>query len=535
MGEKKTHIQPILFTILTIIVITTIDLNIPHILLKIALLLILISAFISSWIEKKTSLDELTNKYEDINIVMKNIYQYLPDMVACKNRDLEFILGNKSLLTAFKLNRLNQLKGKNIYHFYNKEFAEEITKQDKFVIKNGKVSRFKIYNKKDNSYYQCISVPLKKGSHTKGVATIIRNTTEEELLKEKLNHSYSQIEAVINNFPMAAYMVDTNGKYIMGNKKASHFFNKGIDPEFNNIKLDIKEIRKIEQEENKLIIKTKQNMIIDKELRAIDGSYHWYTWRKIPLVNNDNEVTGVIIFIQNIDTIKNIQKQRDNYIATLSHDLKTPIIAQIRTLEILLKGALENFNEEQIELLKLMFESNKYMYSMVDTLVSSYKYENGEINLLYENFNILNLIENCINKIEHEIKALKVNIKIETNIKNPIINADKEQLKKVLENLILNGITYSYKNSTINIIINEVEENSIPKICIKFINNGPYMNKETINNIFKKYVTHEDKFNRVGAGLGLYLFKQIIDAHKGNVFVTSSKNNINTFGFIINK
>ena len=61
------------------------------------------------------------------------------------------------------------------------------------------------------------------------------------------------------------------------------------------------------------------------------------------------------------------------------------------------------------------------------------------------------------------------------------------------------------------------------------------MNKESLSNIFKKYVTHKDKFNRVGAGLGLYLSKQIIEAHKGNIFITSTKENINTFGFILNR
>ena len=535
MGIKKELLQPTLFSILTIIVLVTIDLNIPHIFLKIALLFILISALISSWFEKKATLDELTHKYEDMSVLMENIHRYLPDLVACKDKNLKFTMGNKALLSLFKLNKLSQIKGKDISNFFNEDIANKIIEQDNFVIKNGKITKYKIHSKENNAYYQCLSVPLKKGNNIKGIASIIRNITEEENLKEKLNSSYSQIKSVINNLPMVAYITDLKGNYIMGNEKSYKFYTEGIDPEFNNVQIDLTAIKDIQEIENNHVIKTKKTFITDKELKAIDGSYHWYTWRKVPLFDNHNEVKGIIIFIQNIDAIKNVQKQRDNYIATLSHDLKTPILAQIRTLELFLKGSLNNFDNDQIELLKLMLDSNNYMYSMVDTLVASYKYENGEINLLYENFNILTLIEECLIKLDKGIKASQIHIKVESSVKNPVINADKEQLRRVIENLIFNGITYGFKDSTLTILINEIFENNTPKICVKFINNSPYMTQETINNIFKKYVTHEDKFNRVGAGLGLYLFKQIIDAHKGNVFVTSSKDDINTFGFIINK
>lgn len=535
MGLKKENIQPILFFIITAIVIMTIDLNIPHIFLKIILFLILISVLASSWLEKKTNLDELAYKYENISILMENIHKYLPDYVLCKDKNLKCTLGNKAILDLFKINKLSQLKGKPISHFFEKSIADEITKQDTKVLENSKIVKYKLYNPKEKTYYFCISVPLKKGKNVKGVASLIRNITEEEFLKEELKSSYSQIKSVINNLPMVAYIIDLNGNYVMGNEQSFLFYTKGIDPVDKNINIDINLIKKVNNEENLRIIRTKTNLVVDKLLKAKDGSEHWYSIRKVPLINNNEEVNGVIVFIKNIDEIKNIQKQRDNYIATLSHDLKTPILAQIRTLELFLKGNLKNFSEEQIELLKLMLDSNNYMYSMVENLVFSYKYENGEINLLYENFNILKLIEDTIQLLNNEIKSSGINIRIESRIEHPIINADKDQLKKVLENLILNGLAYNFKSSTITILLNEIIKNNTPQICVKFINHSPYMSQETINNIFKKYVTHEDKFNRVGAGLGLYLFKQIIDAHKGNIFVTSSKNDINTFGFIINK
>ncbi len=535
MKLKKELLQPILFSILIVTVIVTLDLNIPHIFLKTVLFILLVSVIAKSWFEKKTNLDELTSKYENISILFDNINKYLPDYVLCKDKDLKFTLGNKATLSLFRLNKLSQLKGKDIYNFFDKKISEEITKQDINVLTNAKIIKYKIFNPENNNHYYCISVPLKKGKDIKGVASLIRNITEEENLKEELKSSYAQIESVINNFPMVAYIIDLNGNYVMGNEKSFKFYNEGIDPEDKNVRINLDLIKDINEQENQRVIRTKKSLVVDKLLKAIDGSEHWYSIRKVPLITNNEDVNGVIVFVQNIDELKNIQKQRDNYIATLSHDLKTPILAQIRTLELFLKVNSKFLQNDQVELLNLMLDSNHYMYSMVENLVSSYKYENGEVNLLYENFNIMKLIENTIEKLSSEIQNSGIGIKIESNIKNPIINADKEQLRKVLENLILNGLSYNFKSSTITISVNEIYEHNTPQICVKFINNSPYMDQEKINNIFKKYVTHEDKFNRVGAGLGLYLYKQIIDAHKGNIFVTSSKDDINTFGFIINK
>ena len=232
---------------------------------------------------------------------------------------------------------------------------------------------------------------------------------------------------------------------------------------------------------------------------------------------------------------KNLQAQRDNYIATLSHDLKTPTIAQIRSLELMLNGHTGDFSSEQQELLRLMLDSSNYMYSMLNTLVTTYKYENGEIILNYENFNILHIIEESMHNLARQIITAGLTIKIQSEIENPIVHADKLQVKRAIENLLSNAINFSFNNTEIIISVKEIAEHNIPKLCIKFIYQSPYMNKESLSNIFKKYVTHKDKFNRVGAGLGLYLSKQIIEAHKGNIFITSTKENINTFGFILNR
>lgn len=532
---KKKYISSLIYIVCAIFIIFSTDLNILQTHLKASLLILLLLGILISFYEKKKIINDITSKYENTSIILENVYKYFPDYIICKDENMRINIYNHALKKILKKYKVNHLKGHKITDVIAQECADTVHMYDSKVLKQGTVERFQLYSDSLKKHFECISVPLKNAHSITGLMTLIKDITEEVKLKEELKESYFQVEAVVKNIPMIAYITDLNGNYIIGNPQSYKFYMEGIDPEYTNIQIDMTLINEIHSIENLQIKNTRETIITEKHLKAIDGSFHWYSWRKVPLINTYGEIKGVIIFIKNIDIIKNVQKQRDNYIATLSHDLKTPTLAQIRTLELFLKGSVGPLNKEQLELVKLMLDSSHYMYSMVETLVYTYKYENGEVILTYEDFNLLHLIEETIKELDELIKHSKVNIKIESKVEEPIINADKSQLKRVIENLISNGVSYGYKNTTLTILINEVRENNIPKICVKFINNSPYMNPETINNIFKKYVSHADKFNRVGAGLGLYLFKQIIDAHKGNVIVTSSKDDINTFGFVINK
>ncbi len=233
--------------------------------------------------------------------------------------------------------------------------------------------------------------------------------------------------------------------------------------------------------------------------------------------------------------IKNSQQDRETYISVLKHDLKPPTIALIRSFELLLSESLGLLNSEQKSLLKLMLDSSHYMYFMLDTLIATYRYETNEIRLQYESFNILSLVEECIAELERLIKYTGKKVKIESKLNNIFINADRFKLKQAIYSLLANAINYSNTNSEITISINEIIECNLSKLCIKFIYRNGLVNTDSFDNLFKRYTTRKDKFNRVGAGIGLYLSKQIIEAHKGHIFVDNLNKDDKSFGFVLSR
>lgn len=223
----------------------------------------------------------------------------------------------------------------------------------------------------------------------------------------------------------------------------------------------------------------------------------------------------------------NLKKYLNTYIETLSHDLQIPVIAQVRALELLLSGQLGEFNEEQKEILNLTLNSCKYLHNMVNTLLSTYKFESGEAVLHYDMFDINMLTTETIKEISYMTKDNSTTIHFSPSNQECFISADRNLIKRVITNFLSNAINFAFPSSKIYINIDIIDDN----IDFRITNSSPYIDPELIQNLFKKYVTYSDKYNKVGIGLGLYLAKKIIEAHNGTIIAQSSPEKTNTFGF----
>lgn len=347
-----------------------------------------------------------------------------------------------------------------------------------------------------------------------------KNVQDNSMLRELINHS-----------PLLSYVLSPDGKFLFGNARAERFFNTGVDITLDGEHIDLAFDKLIKQERKEIrqILLTGECLKVEKPLLMTNGEYSWYLIHKIPLKDKNGKIYAITNFSRNIDAEKRIQDQRETYIATLTHDLKTPTIAQVRALELLLSGQLGTFNSQQDEILKLTLASCNYMYDMVYTLLSTCKFENGSIVLNYVYTDITSLVFECMSEVENLAKENSILIYFKPSITEYNVYCDRIQLKRVIINLLSNAINYAFKNSTVKIFVNKDAKN----FYLRVINSSPYIEPERMSGLFRKYVSHSEKFNKVGIGLGLYLSKMIIEAHCGQIIARSSKCQSNTFGFVI--
>ncbi len=230
-----------------------------------------------------------------------------------------------------------------------------------------------------------------------------------------------------------------------------------------------------------------------------------------------------------IDSERKLQTQRETFVASLGHDLKNPTIAQIRSIELLLKGAFGDITCEQREILEMVLDSCRYMNGMLSSLLATYRNYGGVIKLNFADFSFSDLVDECVSEMIYVAKDKGVGISIINETTKSIIQADRVQIKRVIMNLLSNGIKYAYPNTILNLQLYNYKD----KIGFEFENESPYIPEEKRKAIFAQYVSYAFTHNELGIGLGLYASKKIIDGHNGNIFVESYNDNRNSFGFRI--
>ena len=234
--------------------------------------------------------------------------------------------------------------------------------------------------------------------------------------------------------------------------------------------------------------------------------------------------------IRNISVQKEMESLRDDFIATLTHDLRTPLLAAIQTLKFFLDGSLGSLEEKQKVLLNTMRKSNEDLLGLVNALLEVYKYESGRLNLCKTNFSLKDLVTQCFNELKPLAKNKEFDFNLNYSAENDlIINADRSEIRRVITNLCGNAINYTDKGGKIDIEVNEKNSN----IIFSVIDNGNGIPAEDIPNLFMRFSQGTNKKRSTGTGLGLYLSRQIIEAHGGKIWLESKVNKGSQFSFLL--
>lgn len=492
----------------------------------IAISLILIFYVLQSYVENRALLKFINEKQADHEELISAICNSSQDLIVYKDFNGKYLYCNQIFLNTVN-KTTEEIKGKNEADFFSTKEASVLNKISRRVLK-GKVVRKKIKMETSNKIYDITATPLVLRKGVFGALIMAKDITQEEKLKSDLEDKEQMFRSVLQGMPIATYLKDLNGNVYYENKMAIDFL--GLSDSENANKWHYKEKRADEiSNEDKEIINECKCIAREKQITLKNNDKRWFKVTKCPIINHEKKVIGICSVARDIDAEKTAAEQRETYVATLTHDLKTPTIAQIKALDLLLNDHMGPLNNEQKELLTLTKDSCNFMYEMLSTLLSTYKYENGDYTLNCEKCNIISLAEESINELEAMLKEKNVIIHINTEGSQFNTECDRMQIKRVLTNILGNAISYAYDNTQIDVTIKQGENG----IGFEAKNESAYINMETMNNLFKKYVSHAAKFNKVGVGLGLYLSKQIIDAHGGEIYAKSYEDNHNIFGFIL--
>ena len=246
------------------------------------------------------------------------------------------------------------------------------------------------------------------------------------------------------------------------------------------------------------------------------------------LISGDTDkCVGVI---RDVSVQKETERLRDDFIATLTHDMRTPLLAAIQTLKYFLEGAIGSLDEKQKVLLSTMLQSNEDLLGLVNALLEVYRFESGKLELCKTNFPVKDLVNQCYKELlplaENKSTAFKINYELEDDVH---IYADRAEIKRVITNLCGNAINYTNKDGEINVLAKIQNGDFIFSVS----DNGNGIPQSDIPNLFKRFSQGTLKKRSTGTGLGLYLSRQIIEAHGGKIWVDSKLNKGSEFSFLL--
>lgn len=366
--------------------------------------------------------------------------------------------------------------------------------------------------------YGNLSTKLEKLEHpnyknlTDSINRMVETLNDREKMiieyQNELTRQNKFLEAVINSLSDGILIVDENYKILRVTPKIADWFQEdGRNLIHKNLLDYIQPSKNIKPEkfnEDEIFIKNDAESTFEANTMKL---------------GLDDKKKRYVVIIKNITNQKELETLREDFVATLTHDLKVPIVAEANILDFLINGKFGDINEKQHEAISNMKSCNQELLDLVQILLETYKIKETGIELNKETIDLVSFIGSVIEEMQPiaQKSELKLFFQYEDHLN---ISADNMQLKRVIKNLIQNAISHSESSNNINIKLGQME--NFVTICI--IDYGKGIPQENIDKIFNKYYSTVKKFRKIGTGLGLYLSQQIIKSHGGEIAVASQEN-----------
>ncbi|PXY40499.1 PAS domain-containing sensor histidine kinase [Flavobacterium cheongpyeongense] len=349
----------------------------------------------------------------------------------------------------------------------------------------------------------------------------------------KLFFEKKRLETLINNMNDPIIGLDNEGIVLFANDEALKII--GLKSE-NIINTQASELAVTNDLIRSLILKESENEIPKKQpLKIFANGKESYFEKEILNITitptgEEKEINiGDVIILRNITLFKELDFAKTNFIATVSHELKTPIASIKLSLQLLENAQTGGMNDDQKQLVESIKEDSQRLLKITGELLNLSQLETGNIQLNIEKSNpntIANYAVEAV-KVQADQKQIQLIIDADENLKD--VKADSEKTGWVLINYLSNSIRYSPEKSTIHIKLKE--ENN--QIVFQVIDTGKGIDPRYKDKVFDKYFQIPGS-PKSGTGLGLAISKEFIEAQNGTVGVESNLGLGSTFWFALN-
>ncbi|QPC47199.1 two-component system histidine kinase PnpS [Mangrovibacillus cuniculi] len=344
----------------------------------------------------------------------------------------------------------------------------------------------------------------------------------QEMVKAQEMHQ-DRLGTLVENMGSGLVLIDSRGYIVLINRAYKEIFQ--VDPseflykryhEAMNQSDVVQLVEEIFMTEQKIRRQIHLSMGIERKHFEVYGA---------PIIGTNDEWKGILLVFHDISELKKLEQMRKDFVANVSHELKTPITSIKGFSETLLDGAMHN-EQALTQFLSIILEESERLQSLIQDLLDLSKMEQQGFQINIGDVNVSGMLEDIklLMNGKAEDKQVKLVVEAPTNI---FIKGDTHRLKQVFLNLVSNALTYTPPEGQVVVTANDLGKN----MEVVVSDSGIGMEKEELSRIFERFyrVDKARSRNSGGTGLGLAIVKHLVEAHKGKIEVRSTVGKGTTF------
>ncbi|MBU9721152.1 MULTISPECIES: two-component system histidine kinase PnpS [Bacillaceae] len=335
-----------------------------------------------------------------------------------------------------------------------------------------------------------------------------RITTTYEVQQERL-------ETLIENMGSGLILINAKGDITLLNRSCKDIFQEDTDKWLNKLYYQVinhKEIIKLIQEILLTENRKRRHLTLPIKLEIRHFDVHG-----APIIGNDHQLKGIVLVFHDITELKKLEQTRKDFVANVSHELKTPVTSLKGFTETLLGGAMDD-EELRLKFLTIIAKESERLESLIHDLLELSKIEGEQFQLRWQKLKLESIVDEVLVMLEE--KALQKNVSLEFEVNgNTTIEGDPYRLKQVIINIVNNAVSYTPEDGEITVRLLEETET----VILEVEDTGIGISKKELPRLFERFyrVDRARSRNSGGTGLGLAIVKHLSEAHKAKVTVES--------------
>ncbi|UHA72447.1 two-component system histidine kinase PnpS [Paenibacillus sp. 481] len=345
----------------------------------------------------------------------------------------------------------------------------------------------------------------------------------------QIRENESRLQSVLEHMINGIVMVEADGKVELLNSKAERILgvkcHDWVGKSFKEVRAPHELMQMVaDVAEHKLMLHDEIAIYYPQE-RLLDVNV-------VPVYTSDKQWSGVLLFMQDVSAIRRLERMRSEFVANVSHEIKTPVAAVKGFAETLMNGAMNDPDTAQ-SFLRIIYDESERLNRLIGDILELSKIESKKVPLQFSPVHMSSFLEQTTEMLQQAAETKHIEVLLQTD-EEMYLEADEDRLRQIVLNLLSNAINYTPEGGHVKISaypLDVAANGDYEQIRLTISDTGMGIPKKDLPRIFERFYRVDKARSRSsgGTGLGLSIVKHLVEAHRGHIQVESESGLGTTF------